>query len=57
MEKRFRQMSVREESDFEAVGKIHASFELPVADEFVCTDDEVREACAVLEGAHESFLD
>jgi hypothetical protein len=57
MEKRSRQVWVQEESDFEVVGKIHASFELPAADEFVCTEDEVREACAVLEGAHESFLD
>ena len=47
MKKRSRQISVLEESDFDA---LHSGpdFELPTADEFVCTNEEVREACALL---------
>ena len=57
MGKRSHQMLIREETDFGGYTKIAASFRLPVADEFVCDDEEVREVCALLEVGHEGILD
>ncbi len=48
MKKRSRRIPVLEESDFDAFQHSGPAFELPAADEFVCTNEEVREACALL---------
>ena len=57
MDKRSHQMPSMEEPDFDGFEQIGASFEVPAADEFVCTDDEVREACSELEGIRDSLMD
>jgi hypothetical protein len=57
MHKRTHQMSIIDQPDFDGFDRISATFELPAADEFACTDDEVREACAVLEGIQGSLMD
>ncbi len=48
MKRRSRRISVLEESDFDAFQRTGPAFELPPADDFVCTNEEVREACALL---------
>ncbi|MDB5812361.1 MAG: hypothetical protein JWN94_4483 [Betaproteobacteria bacterium] len=57
MGKRSIQPVMVEEPDFPEIASIGSSFELPTADEFVCSGDEVREECQMLEGAHESYSD
>jgi hypothetical protein len=49
--------AVADEPDFPEVGQFGYSLELPTADEFVCSGDEVREECAMLGGAYESSMD
>ncbi|MEO7727154.1 MAG: hypothetical protein ABIS45_07865 [Burkholderiales bacterium] len=39
------------------IEKLSRSFELPDVEEFVCDDEEVREACSGLEAGHEGFAD
>lgn len=56
MGKRAIAITIIDEPDFPEVGSI-GSLELPTADEFVCSGDEVREECAMLSGAYESRLD
>ena len=46
-----------DEPDFPEVEQIGYSLELPTADEFVCSGDEVREEFAMLGGACESGMD
>ena len=60
MGKRLRQVTiatVADEPDFPEVRQFRYSLELPTADEFVCSGDEVREECAMLGGACESSMD
>ncbi len=57
MGKRTAVVAVVEEADFPEVANIGFSFELPTADEFVCTGDEVREECKMLGGAHDGLFD
>jgi hypothetical protein len=52
MGKRVRPIAIIEDPDFPEVGAI-GSLELPTADEFVCSGDEVREECAMLDGTYE----
>jgi len=46
METHIHRMSILEQSDFEGLAKIRSSLELPAADEFVCSNEEVQEVCA-----------
>jgi hypothetical protein len=43
-------MSPMEYADLARFDRIDTSFELPADEEFVCTNEEVRAACAVLRG-------
>lgn len=50
-------VTVVEEQDFPEVANIGVSFELPTAEEFICTGEEVREECAMLGGDHDSLFE